>query len=152
MIGDAGAGGLLVNISGEVIGWITDAGNPDAHARISAVSISCLKGIIECLSNGSRISVLGVQAEEVTAAIAQAQELPEGLYVTNTIADSPAYNEGIRNGDIIVKIDEREIRKMYDLQSVMLETRPGTEVRVTVMREGRDGFAEKEFVLTLGER
>ena len=152
IMGDAGAGGVLVNVAGEVVGWIRDYGTEYDHLRISAVSISDLKGMIECLSNGNRISMLGVEAEEVTPFIAEEQELPQGLYITNTISDSPAFNAGIQNGDVLIKINETEIKTSSDLQNAMQTLRPETEVTVTVMREGRDGFAELEFTLTLGAR
>lgn len=152
IMGDAGAGGVLVNVSGEVVGWIRDSETEDDHLRISAISVSDLKGMIECLSNGNRISLLGVQTEEVTPLIAEEQQLPEGLYVTNTIADSPAFTAGILNGDVLTKINGEEIRSTFDLQNILLTLRPETEVTVTVMREGREGFAELEFPLTLGAR
>ncbi|MBR3166232.1 MAG: serine protease [Lachnospiraceae bacterium] len=152
IMGDAGAGGVLVNAAGEVVGWIRDSGTEADHLRISAVSISDLKGMIECLSNGSRISLLGVQTEEVTPLIAEEQELPQGLYITNTISDSPAFTAGIQNGDVLIKINEEEIKTSADLQNAMQTMRPETEVTVTVMREGREGFAELEFPLTLGKR
>ena len=72
--------------------------------------------------------------------------------MTNTIADSPAFTAGILNGDVLTKINGEEIRSTFDLQNILLTLRPETEVTVTVMREGREGFAELEFPLTLGAR
>ena len=52
--------------------------------------------------------------------------LPQGIYVTDCIADSPAYNAGIQPGDIITWINGSKTNTMKDFQNQVESLKPGT--------------------------
>jgi len=63
-------------------------------------------------------------------------------------AGSPAELAGVRGGDILVRLDEVEIRNLYDFQYALNGRRPGDTVTVVVMRDGE----RLELKATLGTR
>lgn len=64
---------------------------------------------------------------------------PDYPLVTDVISDSPAYNAGIKSGDLIKKVDGTDVRKM-PLNEVVdkIKGPAGTQVELVVEREGRD--------------
>ena len=78
--------------------------------------------------------------------------IPLGIYVSEVNADSPVYNSGIQNGDIIVRIGEETIVTMKDLETVLETLNTGDTVNVKVLRSGREGYTEIEYQVTIGAR
>jgi S1-C subfamily serine protease len=62
--------------------------------------------------------------------------------------DSPAEKAGLKEGDIIVKIQDKPIKEFNDIVEVMQKTKPGDKVSVTVKRDDK----EKTFTVTLGKK
>lgn len=151
---DIEKGTFLLNTSGELIGWAMEAhqGDGGTHRGVTEVmGISDYKGILERLSNGRGAPYLGIVGQEVSDAMS-AQGLPEGIYVMNTVADGAAYNAGIQNGDIITKVDDKELLSMKDYQSMMENLECGQLINITVERNGRDQYTQLEFQVTAGSR
>ncbi|MFU8847608.1 MAG: Do family serine endopeptidase [Opitutales bacterium] len=61
----------------------------------------------------------------------------KGALVNQVQADSPAERAGIRHGDIITKVDEIEIESAQQLRLQVSQMLPGSEVIVTLVRQGR---------------
>lgn len=74
------------------------------------------------------------------------------MYITDSIADGPAYNVGIQNGDILTKFDDLEIQTIRDFQNRLEETKTGDTVKVTVKRKSIDEYKEIEYQVTIGAR
>lgn len=144
-----GSNGFVVNYSGELLGLY---GADCAGKFTRAYGISDLKGIFEKLSNGDSIACLGVIGRAVTADIASQYELVQGVYVSETVMDEPAYAAGIMNGDIITAIGEEKIFTLYSLQNVLEKHNAGDAVSVKVMRNGAGGYTEIVFDIELGAR
>ena len=115
--GSAEVGTFLINTSGQLIGWVTDEYDKDGVCNMTAVaSISDYKGVLQDLTNGIAAPYFGIRGQEVSAAMAESG-LPQGIYVVDCIADSPAYNAGIQNGDIITWINGSKTSTMKDFQN-----------------------------------
>lgn len=143
--------GYLINLKGEVVGIITNEFKSETLGNAaSALAISDLKGVIERLSNGQDLAYLGVVALDVTDEIAMEMNLPIGVYVTESVINSPAYNSGIQNGDIITKIADTEIKNNKNLKNTLESLEVGDVIRVQIMRKGKDGYKTIEFNVTLG--
>lgn len=147
-------GTFLVNTSGELIGWAMEprqeAGEGTAQMA-EIMGISDYKAILEKLTNGLGAPYFGIEGQEVSEAMAD-QGRPRGIYVTNALADGPAYNAGIQNGDIITRIDDKELKTMAEFQNLMDNLECGQLVHVLVRRDGREEYAELEFQITVGAR
>ena len=145
------AGTFLLNMAGEVIGWTTEeyrAG--ESSERTAAIGISDYKTILERLTNGEEAPYFGIRGQEVEETWESG--IPSGVYVTEAVAGSPAYDAGIQNGDIISRYGDTEIRTFRDLQTEIENSRCGAPVLVTVMRRGRDGYTELEYQVNIRAR
>ena len=79
--------------------------------------------------------------------------MPKGVYITETIADSPAYNAGIQPGDVLTWMNGQEVGSMKDFQNQVEKFHEGDQVRVAIQRSnGRDEYKEIEFDVTIGAR
>ena len=66
-----------------------------------------------------------------------AGEPPSGARVLTVRPDSPAAAAGLAVGDIVVRYDGRAVESNRDLQFLVADTAPGTEVALGVVRGGR---------------
>jgi serine protease Do len=92
---------------------------------------------------------IGVQIQPVTKEDADAFGLgaPRGALVNGVEKDAPASKAGIEVGDIIIKVDGREVKSSNELPRIISAVRPGTKINVTVWRKG----AQKDFAVTVAE-
>jgi len=109
---------------------------------------------------------LGIEGMTLTPEIAQAMDLSsdqEGVLVVVVTPGSPAEKAGLQGssmtvdingqqvqvgGDVIVAIDGQQVSQMAELRAFVLEARPGQEVSLTILRDGKEITIE----VTLGER
>ncbi|MCD8122472.1 MAG: S1C family serine protease [Clostridiales bacterium] len=144
-------GTFLLNTSGELIGWIR-GDVPGTNGRVAEVmGISDYKGILERLSNGLAAPLFGIVGQEVTQSMSESG-LPDGIYVLSAPADSPAYNAGIQNGDIITSIDGSGIATIREFQNLVDGLEVGQLVNVTVERNGREEYTQLQFQVSIGAR
>ena len=150
--GNASLGTFLLNLSGEIVGVVTDEyKNENTQNATAAAGISDFKGIIERMSNGLSTACLGIQGQEITAEMEE-QGLPSGIYITEVTAGSPAYEAGIQNGDILVRINSGEVHTVKELQSRLENLEAGSAVTVTVARNSINEYRELEYQITVGAR
>jgi serine protease Do len=110
-----------------------------------------VKTTIELLSNGSPIPYLGIEGQDISRAVAEKTGLPVGVYVTNVLPDSPAFAAGVQPGDIITVIDEKNVLTLRALHERLMDFVPGTEVSLTVLRNGAEGYVEIPLTVQIGE-
>ncbi len=148
-----GGAGVLLNLKGEMIGWITSTYRSSRLAQFaSALGVSELKYIMEDLILGEGTGLLGVTVHNITEEIAEEFNLPSGLYVTEVDNQTPAYLVGIQKGDIITAVNETELRTVRSLQNLLSNMLPKEHVKVTVMRLSRESYKEVTFEVELGSR
>ncbi|MEG1848385.1 MAG: S1C family serine protease [Lachnospiraceae bacterium] len=151
MYGSATAGGVLLDMQGQVIGVIDMQYNSEeAPNLISAIGITELKKTIEKLSNGKPMAYLGIYGTDVTQEANESLQVPYGAFVTEIVMESPAMLSGIQSGDVIVKMGEEEIDNYRDYKNVMSDSRPEEATKITVMRQGKEGYREMTFDITMG--
>jgi S1-C subfamily serine protease len=82
--------------------------------------------------------MLGIFPDDLSREMAEAfgLESTRGALVNQVQENSPASRGGIWHGDIILKIDEREIDSAAELRLVVSQVLPGTKVAVTLIRQG----------------
>ncbi len=146
-------GTFLLNLSGQLIGWTSDAYYSEgATAHTMAVGISDYKEILEKMSNGIPCAYFGIHGQEVSDSLAELGDMPKGVYVTEVVNDSPAYNAGIQNGDVIIGFAGTEITTFKELQTQIENTSSGVPVFVKVMRRGREGYTELDYTVDIRAR
>lgn len=138
-------GGVLLNMQGQIIGWITGENKSSTLTDYAAaIGISDLKYIIEDLLAGRSTAYLGVKGLEVDYTEAKERGVTTGFYVSEVVQGSPAYGIGIQPSDIIVKIGEQEILGTGDFQKAMDEVEAGTSVPVIISRKNPLGEYQEE--------
>jgi serine protease Do len=147
------SGGPLVNMRGELVGINTAIASQSGgfqgigFAIPSNMAQNVMKSIIE---TGRVIrGFVGISFQPVDESIARALDLPQarGIIVTEVVEDSPASEAGIRSEDVIVKFNGRNIQSSSDFRRRVAEMMPGTEVTLTLLRNGQ----EEEVKVVLGE-
>ena len=149
--GDISGSGVLVNIRGEVIGIINTSVRPDDQTnKISGYGISDIKDVIELLSNGKNVPYLGVSGVEVSSEM-QGQGIPQGVYVKEVDAGSPAMAAGIQSGDIMTNIADTDIINLLGYHNTLMKQNVGDKILVRGKRQGTGGeYVDIDFGVTVG--
>ncbi|HTY25090.1 MAG TPA: PDZ domain-containing protein, partial [Desulfomonilaceae bacterium] len=140
-INPGNSGGPLVNIKGEVIG-INSAIMPGGQGLGFAIPSNMAKSVTTQLREKGRVvrGWIGVSIQTVTREMAKSFGLKEpiGALIAEVAAGGPADRGGIRQGDIIVSYDGKDVKSAKDLPRMVAETPVGKEVNVTVFRNGKE--------------
>lgn len=157
-INPGNSGGALLNASGQVIGINSvKYSSTDVEGIGYAIPISYAVPIINDLMNREAVSedeqgYLGVKFSEVTTAIAQRYNMPEGIFVSEVVSGSPAQNGGLVAGDIITGMDGRTTKTVSAFQELLQSKKAGTEVTLTVQRVTNGTYQETQVKVTLGTK
>jgi len=160
-INPGNSGGALLNINGEVIGINSNKIGGEAIEGMGyAIPISAAIPIIQNLMtketlvkvDDSQSSYLGIGGVDVTAELATAYSMPEGVYVTQIYDNSAAAQYGIEKGDVITAFDGQPVANMAELQNMMQYYAAGTKVDVTVMRISKVDYEQQVISVTLGSK
>jgi serine protease Do len=139
-INPGNSGGPLLNLSGEVVG-INTAVNPDANTIGFAVPSNVAKEIVPQLQKSGRVvrGWIGVAVQSVTPDLADALDLQSehGALVAQVAPDGPAARAGVKRGDVIVRIGNAPVERTRDLPRVVAAAKPGTEIELELIRDGK---------------
>lgn len=152
--GNGSESGILADLEGNIIGVISQSvGQTADSATITAIGISDMKYMMEAMSNGESIPYLGLTGYEISETISKQYAVPQGLYIKEVAADSPAMYAGIQVGiDILTEIDGQEIKTMEDYVNQLRSCEPGQTVKLKLKRRGLDGYVELEVEVTLANK
>lgn len=145
-INPGNSGGPLVNIEGQVIG-INTAIADSAENIGFAIPINQAKAGITSIEDTGKLSkpFLGVRYISLNKEIAQANKLSSdtGAWVKGDATNpgimpgSPAAKSGLKDGDIITKVDGEEINENRSLSTLISKHKVGDEVKLTIIRNGK---------------
>ena len=144
IIGSEGGSGILTDLDGEIVGIMAQSYSNENNT-VTALAISPIRNLIQTLSNNGEIRYLGIRGQEVTADISKSEGLPEGIYIENPRQDSPAMQVGLMSGDIIVKMNDTDVRTMDEYRKQLDGCTIGQPVKLTVMRSSVSGYEEIIF-------
>ncbi len=136
--GEENSTAFVLNTKGEWVGFYTEAEDRKAGRQI--VGISDALESLERLSNGGILPYFGVKIQNSSKAM-QEMGIPEGVYVTEVVEDSPAYSVGILPGDIIKKLNGKSVDTGKAFQDTLQEQAEGAVVPVELLR-----YNGKEYV------
>ena len=150
-INEGNSGGPLLNLSGEVIG-INQAILRQGRSLSFAVSANVASPIFEDLmSNGCvKRPLMGFASVDLTPAVANELgiSVKEGIIVSYMPSAGPAYDAGIRLGDIIIKVNQTPVVDVKDWLTKLWSLKSGDEAIVAYIREGKS----YETSVVLGSR
>lgn len=157
-INPGNSGGALLNLDGELIGINTiKYADYKVEGMGFAIPISRAEPIINELKNREILTAeeqgyLGVLPSDVTEEISQALNMPMGVFLTTVEEGSAAYNGGLREGDIVIKINGVEITSSDQLREMISSIRAGTEIEIDFMRNEAGTYKESTSKVTLSAR
>ncbi len=156
-INPGNSGGALINGSGQVIG-INSAKYSDTSVEGFGFAIPMEDAwpiITQLISrekvDEAKAAYLGIQGQDVTASVAKANGMPQGIYVVVVMNNSPASKAGILAGDVVTGFDGQTVYSMQALKDLMAYYTEGTNVEVTLERADASGeYVEHTVTVTLG--
>ena len=150
-INEGNSGGPLLNLSGEVIGInqaILRQGRSLSFAVSSNVAAPVFDGLIStgCVKR----PLMGFASVDLTPAVANdwGITVKEGIIVSYMPSAGPAYDAGIRLGDIIIKINQDKVVGVKDWLTKLWSLNAGDATVVLYIREGKT----YETTVILGSR
>jgi len=151
ILGSGEGHGILVNLNGEVIGVIAQSYSSGSNSNIvTGLPISQITDMIEILSNNGTIIHAGITGQDITADISTMTGIPIGIWVETVAEDSPTMQAGIQSTDVIVSINDEAVETILEYHNELTKHNSGDTIRIKVMRQGAEGYVEREFEVTLG--
>lgn len=139
-INQGNSGGPLINAKGEIIG-INSVKIETAEGIGFAIPINIIKPVIsKIIETGTfEEATIGIFAydKEVIPYLDSNLKFENGIYVTQVNLDGPASKTGLKEGDIITKIDNIELNKMSELREYIYTKNPNDEVTLTILRNNK---------------
>ncbi len=135
------SGGALVNTRGELVGINTMiSSTTGSYVGYSfAVPSNITRKIIEDIMEFGNVQrgVLGIEGNELNGMISKELGLTqsEGFYIKKINSKSGASKSGLKEGDVIIKLDEQKISSIADVNSYINSKRPNDKVEVTFLRD-----------------
>lgn len=144
-INPGNSGGPLLNVRGEVVGMNTAIyTDPSRQANIGigfATPINTLRDLVPQLRTGKVTrGVIGILVDtRFNRRTAEAMGLKDGLgaLVSTVTPGGPAARAGLQPGDVIVEFNGRTVEDNVALVAMVVATKPGTTVPVTIVRDGK---------------
>ena len=152
-INPGNSGGPLINIKGEVVG-INTIKITSAEGMGFAVPINTVKSVIESFikTDSFKEARLGVFAYDKNVVqymnLTNGYKQNTGIYITKVIENTAAEKAGIKEGDILLTIDNQTLNRMCELRQYIYTKKPKDEITLKLLRENR----EIEIKTNLGQR
>ena len=106
----------------------------------------------ELIANGKiDRGAIGIAYNLLTGRLAASLSLPsdtQGVIISQILPGSPAAQSGLKVNDVITKINTQQIDGTHPISSILLHTRPGDKVTLTIIRDGK----QQNVDLTLGRQ
>lgn len=150
-INPGNSGGPLVNLNAEIIGINTAIATTNARYQGYgfAIPINLAKSVAEDLIKYGKIrrGYIGVQIQTVDETLAKALGLKkaEGVFVQSLVEGGSAKDAGIKEADVILSVDDKEVNAANELQTYIARKHPGDVVKLKIFREGK--IIEKKVTL-----
>ena len=150
-INEGNSGGPLVNLKGQVIGINTaTTAKGQAEGVGFAIPINSLKTAIDSISKYGKIvrPYIGIRYATVDEKIIaiKGMKKAEGVLIVGDesqslpaiVPGSPADKAGLKEGDVILKINNDEIKAGNSLTRLLSQYQPGDEVTLKILREDKE--------------
>lgn len=155
-INPGNSGGPLVNMAGEIVGINTAIFSRTGGSQGVgfAIHVDIVKDITSSLIKSGRVvrGWMGIAIQELNPALAQSFQLPEshrgGVLISEVNEKGPSSGGVLQRGDVLLEYRGKKIRDVSHLRNIVARTPVGTEVEVTVLRNGE----QKTFTMKVGER
>lgn len=147
-INSGNSGGGLFDQEGKLIGINT--AKASAEGIGFTIPINVAKSIVDNIVTGGsfegvKLGISGVDVKTFQQATGQKLSIDKGIYVVEVVKGSSAQKAGVTRGDIITKVNGKQINTMSSLKKALLEVRPKQKGKITVYRDGSTKDLDIEF-------
>ena len=138
------SGGALVNARGELVGINAAIYSPTGvySGYGFAIPTNLVKAVVVDLKKYGAVqrAQLGIMGGDNNAELAKEKGLGVnyGVYVSEVIDGGSADKAGIKSNDVIIGFNDKKINSMAELQEMVAQTKPDTEVSIKVNRDGKE--------------
>ena len=149
-INPGNSGGPLLNSSGQVIG-INTAVSGEGQNIGFAIPINVVKDALDNFNTTGQFNrpFLGVRYKTISKDLAILNDVPEGAYIMEVVEGSPAEKAGLKEEDIVTKIDDVKLSgDNAELAKVISKKKVGDTMTLNVWRDGK----EQTIKVTLGNQ
>jgi serine protease Do len=156
-INHGNSGGPLVDLAGEVIGINTlivrGTGSGDVAEGLGfAIPINTAQAVAQQIIQKGYFArpYMGVRFQPINPDISARYNLAVqwGIYVTQVVSGSPADKAGLKEADIIIKLDDTALDESHSYINTLFAYKAGDQVNLSVMRDGK----LIQVPITLGEQ
>ncbi|MDY6852451.1 MAG: trypsin-like peptidase domain-containing protein [Thermodesulfobacteriota bacterium] len=138
-INPGNSGGPLLNINGQLIG-INTAIYDKAEGIGFAIPINRAKRIIQDLISYGEVhpAWLGLSVQTLDARLARYFRVsaPGGALITSLDSDGPAAGSGLKQGDVIVNLGQRQVKSVNDYEDILKSHTAREKIELTALRRG----------------
>ncbi len=142
-INPGNSGGPLVNLDGEAVGMNTAIfSRSGGYMGIGfAIPINMAKNIYLQLAEHGKVTRgrIGVYIQDLTRELAESFDIDQrqGILVSQVMEGSAAEKGGLKQGDVILKLNGESVDNVASFRNQIALTRPGTTIELEILREGR---------------
>ena len=149
------SGGPLVNCYGQVVGINTmKIGDYASESGVEglgfAIPITSVQTVLEQLANQGYVAGrpdLGITGTAISTFYQFYYRMPAGILITAVDEDSDAAAQGLRRGDILMRLDGKAVTSLDILEEIIYASSVGDKLEATIYRDGR----EYPLTITVGE-
>ncbi len=151
-INPGNSGGALVDSRGALIGInsaiISRSGGNNGIGF--AIPVDMVKNVVKKLISDGKVTrgYLGVVIDDLKANLTKLYKHNSGALILDVASDTPAAKAGLKRGDLIYSINNKQIRNRKDLQNVIASFKPNETINVEIERDKKNITKE----ITLGNR
>lgn len=151
-INPGNSGGPLVNLDGEVVGINTAIfSRSGGYMGVGfAIPSNLARGIADQLIESGEVTrgYIGIVIQDLTPDLAESFDIEsaKGIVVAQVSDGSPADAAGLEQGDVILTMNGEAVKTVGTFRNRVAATPPGTKVKLTVLRNGK----QKTLTLEIG--
>ena len=142
-INPGNSGGALINKYGQVVGINSSKLSSTQIEGIGfAIPISTAKPIVDDLISYGYVRgrvLLGITYYAISDVTGAISGYTPGLWVQTVREDLDVYAKGVRPGDVIVRMDDQDVRDSDTVKAIMEGKEPGDTVKLEIVRQSVTG-------------
>lgn len=125
------AGGCLLNANGDIIGMITNAINANTDSISFAIPSNDIKNVTQSLIDTGSYPKSGSLIIGITGT-----DNEHGVVIDKVADDTPAKKSGLKEGDLILKIDGTPVKSIAEINKIRDTHSSGDTIVITIYRDG----------------
>ena len=143
-INPGNSGGALVDVNGSLLGINTaiysrSGGNMGIGF---AIPVNTARQVLDGLVRNGQVTRgwIGVEPVELNSDLAETFGIKqtEGVIITGVLQNGPAFKAGLKPGDVLLAVGEKDVRNVSELLTLIAAQTPGTAVKMRIKRRNVD--------------